>query len=60
MLYFITYMIQVIPTIRDTTQALACLSFSFILMLSLGYLMNYNDPCTPKIMKFNYYGFTVG
>lgn len=51
MLYFIIYMIQVLPTIRDIAQVLAFLSFFFTLILGLGCFMNLNDPDTPKIMK---------
>lgn len=52
MLYFIIYMIQILPTIRNTAQGLACLSFVFILIFGLGCLMNCDEPCTPKIMKY--------
>lgn len=52
MLYFIIYMIQILPTIRNTAQALACISFVFTLILGSGCLMNCDDPYTTKIMKY--------
>ena len=48
--YFIPYTTDT-PTIRNTAQVLACISLGFTLMLGLGYLMDCDDPCTPKIMK---------
>lgn len=52
MLYFIIYMMQVIPTIGDITLGLAILSISLTVILGLGCLMNSDDPDTPKVMKF--------
>lgn len=52
MLYFIIYMIQVIPTIRDMAQALAMLSFVSTLILWLAYSAYADEICAPKIMKF--------
>ena len=52
MLYFIIYMIQVIPIISDMVQILAGISLVLTLMLGVGCLMNIGAPCTPKIMKF--------
>lgn len=52
MLYFIIYMIQVLPTVREIASNLAGISLALTLMLGLGCLMNIGDPCTPKIMKF--------
>lgn len=52
MLYFIIYMTQVIPTIREMTQLLVSLSFLCTLLLSLCYLGSINEPYAPKIMKY--------
>lgn len=52
MLYFIIYMMQVIPIISDMVQALALFSLCLTLILGLGCFMNCDDPCTPKITKF--------
>ena len=52
MLYFIIYMIQVIPTIRDITQALAGFSFVSALILWFAYSAYTGEICAPKIMKF--------
>lgn len=45
-------MIQVIPTIRDTTQALAEFSFVSALILWLVYSAYADEIYAPKIMKF--------
>lgn len=52
MLYFIIYMMQVLPTIGDIAQALAVFSFVLTLILGLGCLMNIDEPYTPKVIKF--------
>ena len=52
MLYFIIYMMQVIPIISDMARTLAGISLALTLMLGLGCLMNIGDPCTTKITKF--------
>ena len=52
MLYFIIYMIQVIPTIRNMTQALAGFSFVSTLILWFAYSAYADEICAPKIMKF--------
>lgn len=52
MLYFIIYMMQVIPIISDMVHALAGISLALTLMLGLGCLMSIGDPSIPKIMKF--------
>ena len=52
MLYFIIYIIQVVPTIRDMTQALAGFSFVSALILWLAYSAYADEIYAPKIMKF--------
>lgn len=52
MLYFIIYMIQVLPTISNIAQVLTAISFVLTLILGSGCLMDCGDPYTPKIMKF--------
>lgn len=52
MLYLIVYMMQILPTIGDIFQVLAGFSFVLMLILGLGCIMNIDDPCTPKVMKF--------
>lgn len=52
MLYFIIYMMQVIPTIREMTHFLVGLSFSGTFALIFCYLVNIGEPYAPKIMKY--------
>lgn len=52
MLYFIIYMMQVIPIINGIVQVLALFSLCLTLILGLGCFMNDGDPCTPKLIKF--------
>ena len=52
MLYFIIYMMQVIPTIREMTHLLVCLSFFCTLILGFCYFADINQPYAPKIMKY--------
>lgn len=52
MLYFIIYMIQILPTFGDMACGLSMFSFACTLILSLGYLANCDEPYAPKIMKF--------
>ena len=52
MLYFIIYMMQVIPTIRELTHTLTVLSFFGTLSLSFLYFVNISEPYAPKIMKY--------
>ena len=52
MLYFIIYMMQVIPTIREMTHLLVVLSFFGTLALSFCYFVNIGEPYAPKILKY--------
>jgi len=52
MLYFIIYILQVLPTLSDIAYTVCVLSFVFSLVLGLGCIINGNeDPLVPTLLK---------